>query len=99
MHYLGSGAFGNVYAGEARDIHGPGTGTVTVAVKTLQPNAAGSNVPNGCWLPAGFVDNVKRVVGIVATEALSLFIEQWILDFVLLWALSHLRNFQHFCSS
>ena len=41
VDYLGSGAFGNVYAGEARDIHGPGTGTVTVAVKTLQPNASG----------------------------------------------------------
>lgn len=34
--FLGSGAFGEVYEGTAKDILGPGTGTSKVAVKVLQ---------------------------------------------------------------
>ncbi|XP_077343180.1 proto-oncogene tyrosine-protein kinase ROS isoform X1 [Lithobates pipiens] len=37
--FLGSGAFGEVYEGTAKDILGPGTGTSKVAVKTLKSDA------------------------------------------------------------
>ncbi|KAM3932703.1 proto-oncogene tyrosine-protein kinase ROS [Leptodactylus fuscus] len=37
--FLGSGAFGEVYQGIAKDILGPGTGTENVAVKTLKNDA------------------------------------------------------------
>ncbi|XP_018419020.1 PREDICTED: proto-oncogene tyrosine-protein kinase ROS [Nanorana parkeri] len=37
--FLGSGAFGEVYEGTAKEILGPGTGTSKVAVKTLKSDA------------------------------------------------------------